>query len=149
MKRLRALGLLLACMVMASCASSGGSGGGGGGLAPPTPEDVRLHIRAPQAGLTIPVRVGQTVAVELVGVPTAGYLWSVVERPAFLALGGQASGPTIAAQREPGYAGGNHWEVFLFTADRAGSGVLKLEQRRPWERDTPPSNTFSVTIAAN
>jgi predicted secreted protein len=145
MKRLRAAGLaLLASMVMASCGSTPNEG-----LPPPTPEGVRLRIHAAESGLTVPVRVGQTFAVELVGVPTAGYLWSVVQAPAFIASTGTSTGPTISAQREPGYTGGQHWEVFMFTAQRAGAGVLKMEQRRPWEKDTPPASTFSVTIAAN
>lgn len=146
MRRLQALALaLVAGAFLTACETSSG----GEALAPPTPGAVRMHIRAPQSGLTVPVKVGEPFAIELIGIPTAGYVWSVLEAPPFLVSGGMAGGPTIAAQRQPGYAGGNHWEIFMYTAQRAGSGTVKLEQRRPWEKDQPPTDTFSVTIAAN
>lgn len=149
MRRLQALALaLVAGACLAACETTP-SASKGGALAPPTPNTVRLHIRAPQGGLTIPVKVGQPFAIELVGIPTAGYVWSVLEAPAFLAASGEARGPTIAAQRQPGYAGGNHWEVFMYTAQRRGSGTLKLEQRQPWDKTQPPADTFSVIIAAD
>jgi predicted secreted protein len=105
-----------------------------------------LRIVAADAGKTIAAPVGSKVSVELVGVPTAGYLWSVVEKPAFLAEAGTMGGPTTEAQKQPGFAGGNHWEVFVFTVQSAGKGALKLEQRRPSEKTEPPSQTFEVVI---
>jgi inhibitor of cysteine peptidase len=120
----------------------------GGQLAPPTPEDVAPHIRAADAGTVAHVRVGQRFAVELVGVPTAGYVWSADKVPDFLTASGETGGPTIAAQNQPGFAGGRHWEVLMFTAAKAGRGELALVQRRPWETNQPPADTFSVTIEA-
>jgi predicted secreted protein len=146
MKWMQALALaVFACACLAGCETPAADGA----LPPPTPAGVRLHIRAAQSGLTVPVKVGQQFAIELVGIPTAGYIWTVLEAPAFLTSAGEARGPTIAAQKRPGYAGGNHWEVFMYTAQRPGSGTVKLVQRRPWETDKPPSDTFNVTIAAN
>lgn len=116
-------------------------------LAAPTPADVATTIGAADNGKI--VAVGAKIAVELVGVPTAGYLWRVVEKPAFLEAAGEYGGPTSSAQLEPGFAGGNHWEAFAFTVIAAGEGALKLEQRRPWEDDTEPAtDAFSITIAA-
>jgi predicted secreted protein len=117
-------------------------------LPAPTPSDVPVHISQAQAGQTIDVRVGQRFAVELVGVPTAGYVWAAKTVPAFLTAGGETSGPTTEAQRQPGFAGGNHWEVTMFTANAPGEGELVFEQRRPWETSEPPSQTFQVTIRA-
>lgn len=119
-----------------------------GAVAAPTPSDVTVRINAAQNGQTVQVHVNQRFAVELVGVPTAGYQWAPAQIPAFLTRAGDATGPTIAAQSQPGYTGGNHWEVLMFAATGPGSGDLVLEQRRPWEHDTPPSNTFHVTIVA-
>ena len=117
-------------------------------LPAPTPAAVTQHVVQADGGKTIAVPVGGRFAVELVGVPTAGYLWGVVSKPAFLSDAVESSGATTAAQSQPGFTGGNHWEVFVFTAAAAGEGKLKLEQRRPWEKNTPPSQTFEVTIQA-
>jgi predicted secreted protein len=117
-------------------------------LPAPTPEDVTLRLTAGHNGQTVEVPVNQRFAVELIGVPTAGYQWAPAQMPAFLTRAGEAGGNTIAAQNQPGYAGGSHWEVLMFTATGPGTGELLLEQRRPWETDQPPINTFRVTIVA-
>ena len=115
----------------------------------PTPAGVTRQITAADDGKTVPVAVGATFAVQLVGVPTAGYVWAVAEKPAFLSDAVESSGNTTTAQSRPGFTGGNHWEVFAFEARGPGEGVLKLEQRRPWEPKTEPATqTFAVTIKA-
>jgi len=120
-----------------------------GALPAPTPSDVAVRINAAQDGQSVQVGVNQRFAVELVGVPTAGYLWAPAQMPAFLTRAGDASGPTITAQNQPGYAGGSHWEVLMFAATGPGTGELVLEQRRPWETNEPPAHTFRVTIVAH
>ncbi len=114
----------------------------------PTPLDVAVRINAAQAGQMVEVGVGQRFAVELVGVPTAGYVWAPAQIPAFLTRAGEASGNTTQAQSQPGFTGGSHWEVLMFSATGPGTGELVLEQRRPWETNEPPSSTFRVTIVA-
>lgn len=118
------------------------------GVPAPTPDDVAIRINAEQNGQTIEVGVNQRFAVELVGVPTAGYQWAPSQVPAFLTRAGEASGATTEAQSQPGFVGGNHWEVLMFAATEAGEGELVLEQRRPWETSEPANNTFRVTIVA-
>ena len=120
-----------------------------GALPAPTPSDVAVRINATQDGQTVQVAVNQRFAVELVGTPTAGYVWQAAQMPAFVTRAGDASGPTITAQNQPGYAGGNHWEVLMFAATGPGTGELVLEQRRPWETNEPPAHTFRVTIVAH
>ncbi len=114
----------------------------------PTPEDVTVRITAAQAGQTIEVGVNQRFAVELVGVPTAGYVWTPAQLPAFVTRAGEASGNTTQAQSQPGFVGGNHWEVLMFVATAPGTGELVLEQRRPWESNEPAADVFRVTITA-
>lgn len=115
-------------------------------LAAPAPEGVDVIIRQDDAG-PVAVKVGQRVAVELIGVPTAGYLWVATEIPAFLEAAGDYGGPTSSAQLEPGFAGGSHWEGFLFRVIAAGEGDLRFEQRRPWEdADEPAVASFSVRV---
>jgi len=118
------------------------------GVAAPTPDDVAVRITAEQAGQTINVGVNQRFAVELVGVPTAGYIWTPAQIPAFVTRAGEATGNTTAAQSQPGFTGGNHWEVLMFSATAPGTGELVIEQRRPWETNEPASDTFRVTIVA-
>jgi inhibitor of cysteine peptidase len=118
-------------------------------LPAPTPEDVGVRITAAQEGQTVEISVHERFAVELVGVPTAGYVWAPAQMPDFLTRAGEASGPTIAAQNQPGYVGGNHWEVLMFAATAPGTGELVLEQRRPWETSEAPANSFRVTIVAH
>jgi predicted secreted protein len=120
-----------------------------GALPAPTPSDVTIRINAAQDGQTVQVGVNQRFAVELVGIPTAGYQWGPAQMPAFLTRAGDATGPTIAAQNQPGYAGGSHWEVLMFASTGPGTGELVLEQRRPWETNEPPAHTFRVTIVAH
>lgn len=144
---------LAACTPTTTTTAEGQSSGGQAvqqttGVAPPTPGGVTTHIRAEQNGQTVNVAVGQRFAVELVGVPTAGYMWTTTQKPAFITASGEATGNTTQAQSQPGFVGGNHWEVSVFTATAAGSGDLVLEQRRPWETTEPASQTFRVTIVA-
>lgn len=117
-------------------------------VAAPTPGDVTVHITQEQNGQTVNVGVNQRFAIELVGVPTAGYVWAPATVPAFITPSGETSGNTTQAQSQPGFTGGNHWEVTMFTATAAGSGEIVMEQRRPWETNEPANQTFRVTIHA-
>jgi inhibitor of cysteine peptidase len=119
-----------------------------GAVPAPTPASVTQRLTAADNGRTVTASVGARFAVELVGVPTAGYIWQVDEKPAFLSDAVESSGNTTTAQSQPGFTGGNHWEVFVFTVNAAGEGKLKLGQRRPWEKNEPASQTFTVTIRA-
>lgn len=115
----------------------------------PTPSDVVTHITAEQNGQIVNVGVNQRFAIELVGVPTAGYVWAPAQIPTFVTRAGEASGNTTQAQSQPGFTGGNHWEVTMFSATAAGSGDIVMEQRRPWEdASQAPTATFRVTIVA-
>jgi inhibitor of cysteine peptidase len=114
----------------------------------PTPQEVSVRIGAAQNGQRVAVGLNQRFAVELVGVPTAGYIWTPAQLPAFISRAGEASGNTTRAQSQPGFTGGNHWEVLMFVATAPGTGDLVVEQRRPWETNEPASDVFRVTIEA-
>jgi len=118
------------------------------GIDAPTRDDVALQITDADNGGAVKAVAGTTISVALIGVPTAGYVWSVAEVPPFLEADGETGGPTSEAQLQPGFSGGSHWEVFFFRVTGEGEGTLKFEQRRPWEEETdPPSDEFSVSIA--
>jgi len=116
-------------------------------LAPAQAPAVVLDLKKDDAGKTFTLQKGQRFSVSLVGVPTAGYLWSAPHPPAFLKqLGDEAVSPTHSDQLKPGFTGGTHWEVTVFEAAGAGKGELRFEQRRPWEKTEPPAATWSAII---
>ena len=120
------------------------------GIEAPMREDVAVRITGADNGGAVKVVAGTTISVALVGVPTAGYQWAPAAVPPFLVADGETGGPTSEAQLQPGFSGGSHWEVFFFRVAGEGEGVLKFEQRRPWEEETdPPSDEFSVTVSAS
>jgi predicted secreted protein len=116
---------------------------------PPAVEGAVADVRDDGSGkASVTVAPGQTFAVSLVGVPTAGYVWDAGTLPAFIEKTAEAGGPTSTAQLMPGYAGGNHWEVLVFKAVSAGEGELVITQKRPWEdAPDPDASTFRVTVS--
>lgn len=118
-------------------------------LPAPTPADVATKITAASDGQNVTVKKGTKVAVELIGTPTAGYVWKIAKKPGFLEPAGEYGGPTSSAQLEEGFAGGNHWEAFLFNVTGAGEGELRFEQGRPWEDEQGGDGAaFAVYIFA-
>jgi predicted secreted protein len=156
MKRSASIIIAAAFALLGACASSEEaapaeqkSAGSFKSIPAPTREGIATRITADDNGKTVNVAKGTKIAVELVGVPTAGYIWAVAEAPSFLAKIGETGGPTSEAQLEPGFAGGSHWEVFFFEVTGTGEGALRLEQRRPWEDEGPADSTFTVSLKAN
>lgn len=116
---------------------------------PPELAGVVRTLTIADAGQTVEIKAGESLAAALVGVPTAGYVWAPETLPDFLSKGPETSGPTSTAQFLPGFAGGNHWEVVSFKAETPGEGELVLAQRRPWEDKTDPgAQTFKVKVVA-
>lgn len=147
--------ILLSCLSLlaVACATGGASPDAphqSTALAAPTPAGVALVIKAENDGQNVTVKTGSKLAVELIGVPTAGYLWVATKTPPFLNPAGEYGGPTSSAQLEPGFAGGNHWEAFLFDVTAAGEGELRFEQRSAFGGDEgePPADAFSVYLFA-
>lgn len=108
-----------------------------------------LEILAEDAGRRVKVPLGETVRVRLRSIPTAGYVWCLAgPLPGFLVPVGEETLPTTPQQREPGFAGGEHWMVFAYKANAAGSAKLVFHEGRPWELKAggAPDSVFSVTI---
>lgn len=143
--------VLAATALIAACASGKAPDGAAlyQALAAPTPADVATKITPASDGHKVTVKAGTKIAVELVGTPTAGYIWKVVDKPDFLEPAGEYGGPTSSAQLEEGFAGGNHWEAFAFTVKAKGEGELRFEQGRPWEEPASGDGAaFSVYVVA-
>lgn len=119
-------------------------------LPPPQAAGVVKTLTIADAGSAVAVKVGETIAVALSGVPTAGYVWAAANPPAWVKASEGPGGATTTAQFLPGFAGGNHWEVVLIEAVAAGEGEITLAQRRPWEDAADPdATTFRFTLKAS
>ena len=106
-----------------------------------------VYVGADKKGAEVSVPVGNTLRIELETIPTAGYVWQVLEKPDFLELTGENTRATNPAlQEQPGFTGGNHYMSFDLKASAPGTGVVKLAEGRPWESDEPASDTFEVTV---
>lgn len=113
-------------------------------LPPPAPEGA-VQISGP-SGASADVQQGETFAVSLQSNPSTGGHWEVTAKPDFIDAAGARNGAVNApaANGRP-LVGAPVWNVFLFTANAAGSGELTLELHGPggqtWQ-------TFTVTINA-
>ena len=116
-------------------------------LPAPKAGGVTRNFTAADKGKTIEMKVGEKISISLVGIPTAGYVWAADAAPTFVIVSDGPSGPTISAQKQPGYTGGNHWEVLVVEAVKAGDGELVLAMRRPWEKKSDPdAEKFAVKL---
>jgi predicted secreted protein len=94
------------------------------------------------------VKVGDTIAVTLVGNMTTGYEWASdmsAEDAALLTLSG--SGPVYEPDEvQEDIVGSGGKFIFTFTAAAAGQVELKLKHWRAFEPDTAPIDTFTANI---
>lgn len=100
-------------------------------------------------GKTVTIKQGEPLRIQLVGVPTAGYLWLEREVPEFLKKSGESTLPTDPVnQNQPGFTGGEHFLGFDYDVVGTGTGTVLMHETRPWESDEPPVDTWSVTLIA-
>lgn len=99
-------------------------------------------ITEANSGLRVPLRIGQEVVLNLKSNPSTGYRWvqTDTEQPALVMLDKPAYMPSISL---PGASGVESWK---FRAVRRGAQTLKLEYRRPWEKNAPPANTIVLHV---
>jgi predicted secreted protein len=138
-------GTLMRSLIFAAVLAFGVGTATAGTLPPPVPEDVSVQITGP-TGSAVEVQQGENFSISLQSSPSTGGRWVVTEKPDFVDDGGMRNGPVNApAANGRSMLGAPMWNVFLFTANAAGSGPLSLELRGPggqvWQ-------TFTVTINA-
>ncbi len=102
-----------------------------------------MVVTEADADKPIQVSIGQTLQLRLPSNPTTGYSWNAQQTPAELQLDQSAY---AADPQGKNLAGAGGYQTIEFAAKFAGTGELKLEYRRPWEKDVPPAKTFSVTV---
>jgi inhibitor of cysteine peptidase len=99
-------------------------------------------ITTAEAGQQVALSVGESREVVLAGNPTTGYQWEVASLDTSIVK------PIDAATYEPsGTAMGSGGQfTFRIQAVAPGQTSLKLVYRRPFEKETPPIQTFEVAL---
>ncbi|MDV0440953.1 protease inhibitor I42 family protein [Methanorbis furvi] len=90
---------------------------------------------------TATVSAGEQVKFIVPGNPTTGYRWIVTD-----ADGLNVTEEFIQATQEEGMVGVGGWQVFVLTAENAGTYTFTAEYKRSWETDAEPVYTFTQTV---
>ena len=110
--------------------------------APPAPATPIQSLTEADAGRSIKLRVGDKLEVTLPGNPTTGFQWEVgsVDTSVLKPIGK----PEYKSSSNALGSGGQF--TFRFEAVAPGQTTLQLIYHRPFEKDTPPAQTFEVTV---
>ncbi len=116
---------------------------GGGKEKPDAAKPIALDKSA--SGRTVTPALGQQVVISLKGNPTTGYSWSCakIEGDAAVAVG---KIKYVRDQAKPGMVGVGGVFVATFKAAKIGKSKITLEYKRPWEKNKPPAETFTLTV---
>ena len=92
-------------------------------------------------GREVTLKIGEVVELSLAENPTTGFRWDFAVKP-------EPSCRIVEntfkpATDSPGKGGTHRWQ---FLAVHPGAGAIDLEYRRPWEKGTPATRTFKLTI---
>jgi inhibitor of cysteine peptidase len=118
-------------VVLAVTLGACGSDGGGAGVV----------LDQTDVGTEVSVEVGEQFEVRLESNPTTGYAWQVVEQPDAVTL---VSSEYEAPDTSLVGAGGV--EAFVFEGASAGSGELRLEYLRSFEKPPVPAETAEFQV---
>lgn len=105
--------------------------------APPDP----LVVHQADAGKAFTLVVGQHLSVFLKEQAGTGYGWAVAPDSTPLL---KFEGSSI--QSAATMPGGAQELALEFSAIAAGKGTLKIDYSRPWEKDKPASQIFSISV---
>jgi predicted secreted protein len=113
------------------------------------PADVELSV-SEKNELTLTARTGQTVRIRLGGNATTGYEWTLASQTNAKGKACDVLSPVgkIEYQSRPagGMVGVGGEFLATFTAAKPGLAKLTFAYKRPWEKDTKPIRTFTVSI---
>jgi inhibitor of cysteine peptidase len=100
-----------------------------------------VQVDSSYNGRDVTLAIGEVVELSLAENPTTGFGWQfgVKPEPACSLVKSWFEAPN----GPPGKGGIHRWQ---FQAVRSGTGEIKLEYRRSWEKDTPPAQTFQLSV---
>jgi inhibitor of cysteine peptidase len=102
-----------------------------------------VQVTAADAGRQIVLRTGQKLVVQLESNRSTGYSWSLAEPKSQILV---SAGKPSYKQPSKGRPGAGGLETWTFMATKAGHEQLKLEYRRPWEKNLAPAKTIQFNV---
>jgi inhibitor of cysteine peptidase len=107
-----------------------------------------LALTKDDNGKSFDVKVGDTISVVLEGNATTGYMWqsAMPEQASPLVTLNNGEGNYTQDSVPSGTVGAGGMYTFIFTAVAAGQVQLELKYWRPFEPQSEPLETFSVTL---
>jgi inhibitor of cysteine peptidase len=102
---------------------------------------VSINVNAADNGKTVTLAKKNCLNIRLDMQTGTGYGWNVAANSTPLLK--LKSSTTVKTAARPGAAA---TQEFVFCAVQDGQGTLKLDYRRPWEKNTPPAKTLSMTV---
>ena len=110
---------------------------------PAPPEPSRIYLSKRDDGRQLRLSVGDTLTVELKSNPTTGFRWMVPEEGAKDVLklnSDEFFAPGTDLCGAPGR------QKLSFTAASPGETELRIVYIRPWKKDAPPAQKFTVKV---
>jgi predicted secreted protein len=108
-----------------------------------TPKTVTVMEK--DSGGTVKIHLGDVLEVNLIGNPSTGFMWEQQSLDSTIV---NAKGETAFKpdHEEPGFAGSPGRFTMRYEAVKRGQTDLLLVYHRPWEKSTPPAQTFRMTV---
>jgi inhibitor of cysteine peptidase len=109
-------------------------------------EKKKVTVTAENNGKEVTVNQGEVVEVRLEANPSTGYEWEIIQNDAEILTPLGDPKFELPAPTEPPIVGAPTMQIFQFSAAKAGKANLKLEYRRPWDKESKPLDSFAVTV---
>jgi inhibitor of cysteine peptidase len=108
--------------------------------------DRPITLTEADSGRTVPVAAGTDIVLALATTPGTGYSWVLTDSgaPALELVDSATVARDSAEAMRPGAPMTATWR---FRTTRPGTGTVKLDYRRPWERGVPAARRYDVAIA--
>lgn len=100
-----------------------------------------MRLGAEANGRTAHVTAGGVLEIHLDENPTTGYSWEIATLDEEI-LG---DGGRVYFANQPALTGSGGEVQWLFRALKPGTTTLRLQYRRPWEKDKP-AQTYEITV---
>ena len=111
----------------------------------PLPE---IDLNAADAAVPVQAQVGQLLSIRLTGNVSTGYSWDWDEAAAAGVLVSERNTAKVDAAKSdaPPMVGSPSTQVWLFRATAPGKAELRLDYRRPWEKNVAPVQTVRLQV---
>ena len=104
-----------------------------------------IKITNAENGKTIKATTGKKMEISLKGNPTTGFNWRMADLKSE-SVKADGKGEYVPDKNDPPRVGSGGKFVFKFIAAKPGKATLNFEYLRPWEKDKPPAEKFSVNV---